>query len=485
MSAGFRPLLLGAALLAGPCAAAEVVIGSKAFTESVIAGELLTQLAQDGGTAARHRRELGGTRVVWSALTRGEVDAYVEYTGTLREEILAGRAEDAALADVLAGEGVVLGPALGFANTYALGMRADSAERLGITRLSDLARHPSLRVGVSHEFHDRADGWPGLARAYRLPQRARALDHDLAYRALAGGSLDALDVYTTDAEIPYYGLRVLEDDRGYFPRYDAVIVHRADLPEAVRSAFGRLAGRLDAATMAELNRAVKLDGQPEAAVAARFLQDAGLADPAAAPKAASRAADIDRHGVQHLLLTATSLALALLVALPLGVAAAEYRRLGQTLLAAVGLVQTVPALALFVFMIPLLGIGPAPAIAALFLYSLLPVVRATHAGLAGLAPELRDSALALGLSRGAQLRRVELPLAAPMILSGIKTAAVINVGTATLGGLIGAGGYGAPIMTGIRLDDLGLILSGAVPAAVLALAAQGLFEWLERRLVRR
>jgi osmoprotectant transport system permease protein len=122
-------------------------------------------------------------------------------------------------------------------------------------------------------------------------------------------------------------------------------------------------------------------------------------------------------------------------------------------------------------------------IVALFLYSLLPIVRSTHAGLVGIAPELRDSAKALGLSAAARLGLVELPLASPSILAGIKTSAIINVGTATLGALIGAGGYGQPILTGIRLDDMRLILEGAVPAALMALAAQAVFELAERFLI--
>jgi osmoprotectant transport system permease protein len=155
------------------------------------------------------------------------------------------------------------------------------------------------------------------------------------------------------------------------------------------------------------------------------------------------------------------------------------------ILAIVGIVQTIPSLALLVFLIPFLGIGGLPAMVALFLYSLLPIVRNTYAGLHDIPIQIRESAEALGLRAAARLRLVELPMAARAILAGIKTSAVINVGTATLGALIGAGGYGQPILTGIRLDDLGLILEGAVPAAVLALLVQGLFELAERWLVPR
>jgi osmoprotectant transport system permease protein len=186
-----------------------------------------------------------------------------------------------------------------------------------------------------------------------------------------------------------------------------------------------------------------------------------------------------------LFLVAVSLAAAIAIAVPLGVLAWRLPRSGRIVLAAAGAIQTVPSLALLVFMIPLLGIGAGPAIVALFLYSLLPILRGTHAGLTGIPPELRESGEALGLPPWAVLTRIELPLATPSLLAGIQTAAVIDVGTATLGALIGAGGYGQPILTGIRLADTGLILEGAIPAALLALAVQGGFDLLGRWIIPR
>jgi osmoprotectant transport system permease protein len=173
-----------------------------------------------------------------------------------------------------------------------------------------------------------------------------------------------------------------------------------------------------------------------------------------------------------------SLLAAIVVAVPLGIAAARRRRLGSAILGAAGIVQTIPSLALLVLLIPLLGIGTLPAIAALFVYSVLPIVRNTATGLQGIPVALLESADVLGLSSWARLVRIELPLALPSIMAGIQTSAIINVGTATLGALIGAGGLGQPILTGIRLDDRSLILEGAVPAALLALAVQALFAGL-------
>ncbi|GAB5534835.1 MAG: hypothetical protein Rubg2KO_10840 [Rubricoccaceae bacterium] len=164
----------------------EVTVGSKVFTESVVLGEVATQLAAEAGHTATHRREIGGTRVVWEALRRGDIDAYPEYRGTLEQEVFAGQdlASSSALADALAREGIGMTAPLGFNNTYAVGMTEAQAEALGVETLSDLREHPDLRFGFSNEFIDRADGWPGLKAAYGLaPTDVRGLDHDLAYRA--------------------------------------------------------------------------------------------------------------------------------------------------------------------------------------------------------------------------------------------------------------------------------------------------------------
>ena len=226
--------------------------------------------------------------------------------------------------------------------------------------------------------------------------------------------------------------------------------------------------------MVALNSSVKIDGLPEREAAAGFLRGIGIDIQADAVP--SRFARIARRTGEHLVLVGISLFFAILVAIPLGIVAARLPALGTWILGFVGVIYTIPSLALLAFMIPLLGIGGPPAILALFLYSLLPIVRNTHAGLTDISPVLIESADALGLAPGSKLRHIELPLAAPSIVAGIKTSAVINVGTATLGALIGAGGYGQPILTGIRLDDIGLILEGAVPAAILALLVQSLFD---------
>ena len=467
----------------------EITVGSKKFTESVILGEVATYVGTAAGATVIHRRELGGTRVLWEALKKGDIDLYPEYTGTIAQELLKGRdtSTPAAMRQALSALGLRMTAPLGFNNTYAIGLKRETAARFGLKKLSDLRNAPDLAIGFSNEFLDRADGWPALRARYKLPHTGvRGLDHDLAYRGLAAGGIDAIDVYTTDAEIAYYGLVLLEDDLAHFPVYEAVIVYRADLADRAPrlvAALLQLRGTIDGARMSAMNAAVKIERQKEAAVAAEFVRTRlGLS---ASAETISLPARLWRTTLDHLTLVAISLTAAILVAVPLGVAAARWRGPDQIILGVVGIVQTIPSLALFVFMIPLLGIGGPPAMVALFLYSLLPIVRNTHAGLTGIDPAVAESATALGLEASARLRLVELPLALRSIMAGIKTSAVLNVGTATLGALIGAGGYGQPILTGIRLDDTALILEGAVPAAILALAVQGLFELAERAVVPR
>lgn len=468
-------------------AAERVSIGSKSFTESVVLGEILQQLAGDAGAQADHLRQMGGTRILWEALLSGEIDAYPEYTGTLVQEILKDPDVDGddGLREALAVRGLRMSPDLGFNNSYAIGMRRQHAAQLGLRHISDLREQPDLVLGFGNEFLDRADGWRGLQRHYSLPQtNVRGMDHDLAYRGLASGALDVTDLYTTDAEIAFYDLIALADDSDYFPTYQAVIVYRADLQgrlPGVVTAFSRLAGRIDAAAMSAMNARVKIDGVAESRVAADFL--AAELEVQAQHVGQSAWAGFWRNTREHLTLVGISLSAAILFAVPLGVAASRNQAAGRLILSVAGILQTIPSLALFVFMIPLLGIGGPPAVAALFLYSLLPIIQNTHAGIEDIPSPIVESAAALGLPGRARLRLVELPLATRSILAGIKTSAVINVGTATLAALIGAGGYGQPILTGIRLADTGLILQGAVPAAAMALVVQGGFAAIERRLL--
>ncbi len=486
-------LLLPALSLAQPV----VHVGSKRFTESYILAEIVAQTAEAAGEArAQHHQGLGNTAILFAALKSGAIHAYPEYTGTIALELL-GLAQVPPLAELnraLAAHGAAAGVRLGFGNTYALAMLDSRAAQLGIQRISDLARHPGLRLALSQEFLNRRDGWPALRQAYALAFKyVRGLDHGLAYEALARGQVDVVDAYATDAKVVRDRLRLLEDDRGFFPAYEAVILYHRDFPQRFPrswSALQKLEGSISVQQMARMNAAAELAAIPFSTVAARFLADPQA--PAWQEGGVTRrdffktllGPDLWRLTLQHLLLVMASLALGIAAGVPLGVWADRGPRARPWILGIAGVLQTVPALALLAFLIAALDrIGTLPAIIALFLYSLLPIVRNTEAGLAGVSRSMRQSATALGLSEGARLRLVELPLAARPILSGVKTAAVINVGTATIAAFIGAGGYGERIVAGLAVNDHALLLAGAVPAAAMALVVQWGFDALDRLLI--
>ncbi len=464
-------------------------VGSKRFTESYILGEILTQTAATQGRA-EHHQGLGNTAIVLAALEAGSIDVYPEYIGTIDLEILKN-SKPTSLPEMrvaLAKMGLGIGVPLGFNNTYALAVRGDAAD---LARLSQLAAHPELKFGLSHEFIGRADGWPGLKARYGLPQTPRGLDHGIAYAAQAERQVDVIDIYSTDAKIAQYGLRVLDDDLHYFPRYDAVLLYRLDAPTrfpAQWKAIAALEGSISAAAMIAMNAQVELQQRSFAEVASEWRQHAGAPAAAKAPTSAATGlmarifdGKLWQLTREHLFLVIVSVGLACAAGIPLGVLAAFVPRLRQPVLAASGVLQTVPSLALLAILIPLLGrIGTAPALIALFVYALLPIVRNTCTGILQVPPGLRLAALALGLSKRDRLLQVDLPLARPVILAGVKTAAVMSVGTATIAAFIGAGGYGERITIGLALNDNTMLLAGAIPAAVLALLTQACFELLER-----
>ena len=488
-----KALLAAIALgLCGSAFAAETLtVGSKRFTESYILGEIVTLTAKGVGEAvATHRPGLGNTGIVYSALKNGEIDVYPEYTGTIEREILKGNQplDLDGLNRALQPLGLAAGVPLGFNNTYSLAMREERAQALGIQTVSDLVKHPDIVFGLSQEFIGRADGWPGLKKAYALPHATpHGLDHGLAYEAIAASQVDVIDAYTTDAKIGRYRLRVLTDDRKFFPVYDAVLLFRADLPQRLPrtwSALSSLHGALDERRMIALNAEAELNGKSFSEVAKGFL--GGRQTNARGDGFLARlfAPDFGRLLFEHVMLVAISLFVAIAIGIPLGIVAYRVPAARQGILAVVGVIQTVPSLALFAFLIPLFGkIGTIPALTALFLYALLPIVRNTYSGLTDIAPGLRESAIALGLPAGYRLCMIELPLASRAILAGVKTSAVINVGTATIAAFIGAGGFGERIAQGLALNDNAALLAGAIPAAALALLVHGGFELLDRWLL--
>jgi osmoprotectant transport system permease protein len=480
-------------------------IGSKRFTESYILAQVLAQ------TAAPHTASppavlqgLGNTAIVYAALRSGSIDLYPEYLGTISQEILKNKTP-MSLADMnaaLAPLGLGAAIPLGFNNGYALAMREDTAQRLDIVSLSDLAKHPTLKLGLSNEFLGRADGWQGLASRYTAPQVPIALDHGLAYDAIAQQQVDVIDIYTTDAKIDHLNLRVLKDDLAYFARYDAVLLFRLDVPTRFPKAWAalqKLDGSIDEKAMIAMNARAELHGVAFDVIARDHLAaKSDIARPDSATTGASAdpgqrgfwaklfGPDLARLTRQHLTLTLVALGGAALLGIPLAVWVFPHPRLRAVVLGAAGLLQTVPSLAMLAMLISALGlIGTLPALIALVLYALLPIMRNTVTGLSEVSSGQRLAGQALGLTRGQIMREVELPQALPTIIAGLRTATSIAIGTATLAAFVGAGGYGERIVTGLALNDGQMLLAGALPATLLALLSEALFEGLEHLMRQR
>ncbi len=523
-----KAAILGMVLMPLPSAAAQsavpqrapIVVASKPFGESFLLAEMFAQLLERGGRQVERKPGLGATDVAFQAIRGNSVDVYPEYTGTGLITVLGDSLTSAMRADPrrafshvadasLRRFGVTWLPPLGFANGYAIAVRRETAVQYQLRTLSDLAASPArLTAGFTADFIGRDDGWLGLQRAYGLQvDGVRPLAPAIKYEALNQRAVDIIDGYSTDGLLARFDLVTLDDDRRFFPPYDAAALISPRLAANDPGALvilSALSGRLTEADLRKWNQAIEVNAEPIPAVARRALASLGLADSATAAtlrqEAAVRAAragraqgfwsffwdrrsDTVRLAGEHALLVVIALVLALLVAVPLSLWLAARPRLGEPVLQLVAVIQTVPSIALLVFMIPLIGIGVVPAIVALWAYALLPIARATYTSVQLADPDAVSAMRAMGATSRQQLWWVRVPLAAPVILSGIRTAAVLTVGTATLGAFIGAGGLGDPIVTGLGLADARLVLSGALPAAAMAVIVDGALAWLSRALV--
>ncbi|HLT06327.1 MAG TPA: glycine betaine ABC transporter substrate-binding protein [Cyclobacteriaceae bacterium] len=462
-----------------------ITVGAKHFNEGYILGEMIALLLEDAGYRVDRRFNLGGTAVTFEGLLKGAIDIYPEYTGTISTEILRlekAQSLDNLKAMVLEKYNLELSNPYGFENSYALLMKKEKAQKFNIERISDLPREAGLRFGISHEFLERQDGWQVLAQNYGLPQRPLALEHGLAYQAILEGKIDVMDAYSTDGEISRYDLLLLEDDRNFFPEYHAVSFYRSELPQKAKETVAKLSSIISAEEMQELNALALFGKQNHITIAHNFLLQKHLIRHQEIKNAAEWR-DIMSKILVHLQLTVLAVAFAIIIALPLGLYLYRHPHFSNTILYIVGIMQTVPSIALLALMIPLFGIGKIPALVALFLYALLPILRNTLIGLFTVDPQLKLVAAAIGLNPWQRLKLIELPLAIPAILAGIRTASVITVGTATLAAFIGAGGLGEFIVTGLALNNTSLILKGAIPSALLAVVIELLFEELEKWMV--
>lgn len=460
-------------------------VGAKHFNEGYILSEMISLVLEDGGYPVERKFNLGGTTVSFEALRNDAIDVYPEYTGTIAREILK---EDGSFSILEINKrigalyGLEVSKPYGFNNTYALLMNYELTEKLSLSKISDLKNHPDLRFGLSYEFIDRKDGWNNLATFYKLTQKVIALEHGLAYQAIRENKIDVTDAYSTDGEIEKLGLVLLEDDQHFFPDYQAVSFYSNGLPLPVKELLNKLDHVISEEEMQQLNAMALYDKVSHVEIARNFLIQKGLIK-SSNHEAPSTWSLIAEKAWRHITLTFLALIASILVAVPLGVSIFKNQRLSKIILYTTGILQTIPSIALLALMIPILGIGVVPAVVTLFLYALLPILRNTVIGLTTVDPVLKKVALAIGLTPRNSLRLVEIPLAMPMILAGIRTAAVINVGTATLAAFIGAGGLGEFIVTGLALNNTNMILMGAFPAALLAIFTELLFELIERFLI--
>lgn len=469
--------------------ASEITVGSKAFTEGYLLGELAAQTMETTADQKVARKfGLGSTGIVLQALMNDEIDVYPEYTGTISEAVLHDlsiRNSDE-IQRRLENLGLVMSRELGFQNTYALAVRREFADKNQLKAISDLrGAEAEVRTAFSHEFITRDDGVKSLEKVYGLDfgNKIQAVDHSLSYQLVASNEADMIAVYSTDDMIEQLDMVLLVDDRGIFPPYKAVFLAKKEFterqPEAW-AALNSLADTIDEKQMRKLNGEIERKKLDFSTVIASYLGKSkthGLPSPLVQ--------EIKRRTAEHLFLVGVALLVSILVGIPMGVVSARYKAVGQVLLLGSVVVQTIPSLALLALLIPVLGIGMAPALVALCLYSLLPVILNTLIGLQSINPELIETARALGLSRTRTLFWIEFPLASRSILGGLRTAAIIGIGTATLAALIGAGGYGAPIVSGLATNNMTVVLTGAIPCAVMALLTYGLFELAGKIFVPR
>ena len=303
---------------------AKVTIASKTFTENVLLGDIAAVLASSENIATKHLRGLGGTRIVFNALDHKEIDLYFEYTGTLAKELF----KDKNWREELDKKGIAVTEPLGFNNTYAFAVTEKLAKELNLEKISDLKNHRQLHFGFGNEFLNRGDGWPGIKAAYDLnPSSVTGMQHELAYRGIAAGSIQLMDAYSTDANVKHYKLKTLIDDKKYFPEYFAVALYRKELarthPKLVAALKG-LEGSINNDRMLELNARVKIGKESSRKVASDFVEKTFSRNAVLEESNASET--LVKNLLDHLALSGISLLAAILIAIPLGILAVNFEK---------------------------------------------------------------------------------------------------------------------------------------------------------------
>lgn len=483
-----------------------VIVGSKMFQESYILAEMIAVLIEEKfNHPVKRKINLGGTQIVFDAINQGGIDIYPEYTGTglvmiLKNKDMLSPAEtyNKVKYDFSRIYNLNWSQPLGFNNTYALAIRKNDPKLAIFNKVSDLISISSdLKVAAPHEFMEREDGFNNFKNTYGLQFQERnvsSMEAGLMYSAIENKKVNVIMAYSTDGRIRSSNLKTLEDDLNFFPPYDAAFLYRKSLElkfPQLQQALSLIEGKINQSTMTELNYEVDHLKKDPKVVAKNFLIERGILSGKITQVNADNflAFFVTKKDyfikilIEHLLLSFIALFLAILIAIPLGILTTRYESLARAIFPIVNIIQTIPSLALLGFLVPLIGIGFTPALIALFLYSLLPLLRNTHEGIRGVDPMYIEVSRGLGLTDYQILKRVEVPLALPIIIAGVRTAAVLVIGTATLASMVGAGGLGDPIFRGVATVNTNLILLGALPAALLAIIVDKGLAFIEKLVI--
>ncbi|MBC6415800.1 MAG: ABC transporter permease subunit [Bdellovibrionales bacterium] len=491
----------------------QIVIGSKQFTENIILGEILAQILEDKYDFKVVRKfNMGGTKLLFDSLKQGHIDIYPEYTGTGYTMILKLTKKRSPEKTYLIVKKEFLkkfqlfwSSPLGFENTYILAVR-ERDSRFKKVFLNSQLKNLSFpfRLALDHEFTERKDGWSLFSKSYRLnldKNQIFTMNPNLMYSALNSKKVDMIVGNSTDGRMQTYQLRTLKDDKNFFPSYLAAYLTRLDVLEShplVNQAFQELSQKISEKTMTSLNHQVDQLKFEVTQTARKFLikkkiltQKSDVLLTSSSQKNSLISYYLSKKNyffkilLEHLFLVFTALLFALLFALPLSIYAFYNSRVEKILFFIVNTLQTVPSLALLAALIPLLGIGFAPAVTALFIYSLLPLIRNTFEGLKNIDNSYIEVATGIGLTKWQSLKFIQIPLALPVIIAGVRTTVVLLVGTATLAAFVGAGGLGDPIFRGMATLDSRLIFLGAIPSCILAVILDKFIFFLEKVLISK
>jgi osmoprotectant transport system permease protein len=490
-------------------AAEPIIVGSKNFSESIILAEIVSLvLEQKYHLPVVRKFALGGTKVAFDALNTGDIDVYPDYTGTGYVMILGMDQErdPDKIFEIVSKEfkeryGIVWSPSIGFNNTYALAVKADDLRFKGINKSSQLSgKVQDYKFGTPHEFMERKDGYNRFSEVYSLnfhQNNIVSLDSGLTYEAINSDQVDLIMSYSTDGRIKAFNLKLITDDKNFFPPYYASLMAKEetlDKHPALKEVFGLMNDFISEDEIIEMNDQVDRFKMEPRVVANNFLIQEGILKGELKNKntktgffqyAYNKRKYLWKLLKEHLGLSIGALLIAFVVSLPVGILLTRKPSLGKVIFPLVNTIQTIPSLALLGFLIPFIGIGFIPAILALFLYSLLPLIRNTYIGILGVDRSYIEASRGIGLNNWQVLTKVEIPLALPVILTGLRTATVIVIGTTTIAALVGAGGFGDPIFRGVATVNSNLILLGAIPAALLAILMDKLIGVLEVILVSK